>query len=346
MRTNKLLTIIWQGFMGLAALVGFIFLGFLGPDFTDVGGFLFLFGIICVLLTSFSWARIIEEYNYSSRKEKALKVLHYILGWLGLIILAIVGFFVVIFYSTEVIGQDVADPSTLLFFGGFFAITVALIINALFRNFPSLFPACRDRWPRLWFEDYGFMVFLGVSAIATTLLLTLAPFEIMYVLLLIWNFVALFFFLFLKCRYNKVILGYILVGITALINIVVMIVLSSTIENFDKLMTTDASTMFHFACAGSFILALIMCGPFYAIVEKLHDKLSRNVRSIVFFIVPLVAFGLQYLMYFYWWVALIIVAIMVGVLLLIAFFTPSSGAYHTYYFQDDDGDYYSVRVYY
>ena len=77
MRTNKLLTIIWQGFMGLAALVGFIFLGFLGPDFSDVGGFLFLFGIICVLLTSFSWARIIEEYNYSSRKEKAFTVLHY-----------------------------------------------------------------------------------------------------------------------------------------------------------------------------------------------------------------------------------------------------------------------------
>lgn len=346
MRINKLLTICWQGLMGLTILVGFCLMAFGNIELTDVGVFLFLYGVIGVLLVSFSWARIIEEYNYSYRKEKVLKVLHYILGGLGLVILSIMGFFSLIMYATQTESGQGTQTSVVLFLGGFFAFTGALIFNALLRNFPSLFPAARDRWPRIFFEDYGFMILLPVFAIASTLLLVFAPGEVMYVLLLIWNFVALFFFLFLKCRYNKVILGYILVGITALINIIVMIVQSATIENFDKLMITDASTMYHFACAGYFIIALIICGPFYAVIEKLHDKLSRNVRSIVFFVVPLVSFGLQYLMYFYWWIALIITLVFAGVLLLIAFFTPSSGGYHTYYFTDDDGDYYSVRVYY
>ena len=90
MRINKLLTIIWQGLMGLLVVLGIIFAGVIHGPVEEIGIAFMIFGLILVLLTSFSWARIIEEYGYSRRKEIFLKVIHYILGGLGLAILILV----------------------------------------------------------------------------------------------------------------------------------------------------------------------------------------------------------------------------------------------------------------
>lgn len=340
MRINKLLTIIWQGLMGLLVVLGIIFAGVIHGPVEEIGIAFMIFGLILVLLTSFSWARIIEEYGYSHRKEMFLKVIHYILGGLGLAILSFVGFFALVMYIQNDT-TDTMDSLTQIFYGGFFAIIVALIFNALLRNFPSLFPSARERWPRLFFEDYGFMILLPVCLIGTIFLLTFGKPIVLYVLILIWNFVAIFFFLFLKCRYNKVILGYILIGLTALIDVFIMIFTSSEIEGFGTLVKSNGLIMFQFTCAAYFLIALIICIPFYALVEKFHNKLSRNVRSIIFFVVPFVSFGLQILMYFYWYIALIIALICIGIAYLIALFTPCP--YTDYLYQDSDGDYYIVR---
>ena len=342
MRINKLITICWQGLMGLLIFLGILFAGVIHHGTEKIGLLFFVFGAIGALITSFSWARIIEEYDYSRRKEIALKVLHYILGGLGLIILFFVGFFTLVMYIQDLETAEAVTADVKLFYGGFFAFTTALIFNALLRNFPSLFPAARDRWPRIFFEDYGFMILLPITVLATVFLLSFGENIALYVLILIWNFVAIFFFLFLKCRYNKVILGYIILGFTALINLVIMVFLSQ-VEGFDVLVKSNPTTMFQFTSAGYFLIAMIICIPFYALVEKFHNKLSRNVRSIIFFVVPIVAFGLQILMYFYWYVAVIIALASIGIAYLVALFTPSS--YTDYLYVDDDGDYYVVRRY-
>ena len=343
MKINKLVTFCWQGLMGLFVVLGVIFAGVIHGKVEDLGVTFLLFGLICVLLTSFSWARIIEEYDYSRRKEIALKVLHYILGGIGLAILFFVGFFAIVTYMQEAELDEPVTSVTKYFYGGFFSIVLALIFNALLRNFPSLFPACRDRWPRLFFEDYGFMILLPVCIVGTVFLLTFGEHLTLYILMLIWNFVAIFFFLFLKCRYNKVIFGYILLGLTALINIILMVYYQSQVD-LASLIKTDGTVMFQFTCFGYFLIAMIICIPFYALVEKFHTKLSRNIRSIIFFIVPVLSFGLQILMYFYWYIAVIIAIASIGIAYLVALFTPSS--YTDYLYVDDDGDYYVVRRYY
>jgi hypothetical protein len=337
--------------MALLFAVGFFLAGFLDGNAEFLGFYFMVFGLIGVLLTGFSWVRIIDEYDFSTGARRALKILNYISGILGIIILVIVGLFSFITYMEE-LGYDGAEKVniwTRWYFGGFFAITTALIFNALLRNFPSLFPSLRESWPRIFFEDYGFMILLPVTFVASIFLVLFSPQNTMYVLMLIWNFVAIFFFLFLKCRYEKVFLGYILIGVTAFIDLVAMIFYANeyvpvNFIEFDQAILSNPTVVFQFTSLSYFILALIIAIPFYAIVEKAHEKLSRDIRSIVYFVVPFVAFGLQILMYHFWWVALLCVAAVIGITFIIALFTPPS--YRDYIVQDSDGDYYILRKYF
>jgi hypothetical protein len=239
-----------------------------------------------------------------------------------------------------------------------FAMDIGLILNALLRNFPVLFPAIQekdsDRKFLYFFEDYGYMIFLTAGLIGGFIMLTVAIDFAPYILMLIWNFVVLFVFVFLKCRYEKVWLGYVLVVITAIIDIIAMVVMVATIgENHfaEVLMGTadktiaDPTVMFKFTCNAYFLIALLITGPLYFIIEKVFDKLPRTVESVIFFIVPFVAIGLQFLMYYYWYIAVIGAIIAFIGFYLYAFFTVKGGYYDTLYVYSD-GSYYIERTYY
>lgn len=356
MRINRLLTIIWQVLMGVLAIVGM----FITQYNEQFGICLMLTGFISCLLTGFSWTRIVYELGYSDGLTKFVRIINFIIGWLGLILLIIISLFSFFAFSMEQMeGSNMTSDGMLSgMFIACFAMDIGLILNALLRNLPVLFPAIQEKDSErkflYFFEDYGYMIFLTAGLIGGFIMMAVAIDFAPYILMLIWNFVVLFIFVFLKCRYEKVWLGYVLVVITAIIDIIAMVVMVATTgENHfaEVLMGTsdpmyaDPTLMFKFTCVAYFLIALIITGPLYFIIEKVFDKLPRTVESIIFFIVPFVAIGLQFLMYYYWYIAVIGALIAFGGFYLYAFFTVRSGYYDTYYYFDD-GSYYVERTYY
>lgn len=346
MRRNVLINLIFTAGTFALALILLLFSSFI-PALEDFIAAFFFFGIIFPLLSCFSWARIIEEYGF--RAEKFFKVLFWIggiIGLLGLLFVTFIGFGTWHSYNgTTGLYEFRTDGCTMLFIG--LGSWLALLINSVLRNFPSLFPSTRDKWPRLFWEDYGFMILLPFSIGVVCLLAnTLYTISFYFTILLVWNLLVIFFFVFFKCRYQKVALGYIIVVLTAIADACLLIFLFNSGELFEQgaKLFENADFTYCVACSSFFLLALVICGPFYFIIEKIDRKLSRNVQSLIFFIVPLVSFGLQFLVFKYWWVGLIAVAIGIGILFLIALFTPPS--YRDYVYEDDDGDYYIVRHYY
>lgn len=347
MKINRLITIIWQALMGVLAFVGLLITQYS----EEIGLMLCLIGLISCFLTGFSWTRIVDELGYGDGLTKFIKVINYIIGWIGLILLTVISLFSFFIYSMDQM-ENVAmsDPDKMMsgMFMACFAMCSALVINALLRNFVSLFPSLKDTWPRIFFEDYGYMILLMITLGSSLLLLNNAPSYAPYVLMLLWNFTVLFLFVFMKCRYEKVWVGYVMVVITAIIDIISMIVMASEYgadTEFTKvLMSNTDGVMFKFTCLGYFLIALLICGPLYFIIEKAFDNLPRGFRSIVFFVVPLIAIPLQILMYYYWYIALIGAVISFVVFYIVAFFTAKGGYYDTIYYCD--GDYYVVRTYY
>lgn len=346
MRRNVLFHTIYTGGTFLICLIVFLLSAFIKPLQTFTGN-AFFFGLILPLLTCFSWSRIIEEYNF--RAEKFFKVLFWIggiIGLLGLLLTTLIGFGTWIHTPS---GQPSSiDPSGACFLWLSLGIWLALLINAILRNFPSLFPSTRDTWPRLFFEDYGFMILLPFTVATVSILANvLSNNSFYFTILLVWNLVVIFFFVFLKCRVRKVALGYIVIIITALLDACLGIFLFTSNEIFpEPALFIDPDFTYCAACCLFFLLALVICGPFYFVIEKIDRKVSRNTQSIIFFVVPLLSFGLQFVIFEYWWVALIAVAILIGISFIIALFTPSSSSYVDYVYEDDDGDYYVIRRYY
>lgn len=355
MRINRLLTIIWQVLMGVLAIVGM----FVTQYSEQIGMCLMVTGLISCLLTGFSWTRIVYELGYSEGLTKFIRVINFIIGWIGLIILIFISLFTFFAFSMDQLDNVAMSGDGMLsgLFIACFAMDIGLILNALLRNLPVLFPIIQekdsDRKFLYFFEDYGYMIFLTAGLIGGFIMMSVAIDFAPYILMLIWNFVVLFIFVFLKCRYEKVWLGYVLVVITAIIDIVAMVTMATTIGENDfaqVLMGTadatiaDPTIMFKFTCNAYFLIALLICGPLYFIIEKVFDRLPRTVESIIFFIVPFVAIGLQFLMYYYWYIAVIGAIIAFIGFYLYAFFTAKGGYYDTIYYSD--GDYYVVRTYY
>ena len=227
MRINRLLTIIWQVLMGILTIVGM----FITQYNEQVGICLMVTGLISCLLTGFSWTRIVYELGYSDGLTKFIRVINFIVGWLGLILLVIISMFSFFAFSMEQMeGSNMSGDGMLSgLFIACFAMDIGLILNALLRNLPVLFPAIQekdsDRKFLYFFEDYGYMIFLTAGLIGGFIMMAVAIDFAPYILMLIWNFVVLFIFVFLKCRYEKVWLGYVLVVITAIIDIIAMVVI-------------------------------------------------------------------------------------------------------------------------
>jgi len=125
-------------------------------------------------------------------------------------------------------------------------------------------------------------------------------------------------FVILNTRDKKIwkVCSYLVLGLCFLCNLIFAIVYGTNSPANDGMSVGDlikeqeaGAPYFNFAAMLFPFLTFVICIPFH-IVDAVKDKFSQDFASAVYLIMPLLCFGLQFLMFFYWYVALIVMAVL------------------------------------
>ena len=219
-----------------------------------------------------------------------------------------------------------AESAPLLHAGMFgFALCVATLTNTIITRISMLFPSLTANVDgKLPFEEFminygamilyplfmlgfGFMNYFGYLAPAN-----LIPF----------NYFALFAFILIKrledwSRFDTFlrIARYVLTGIFFVLNLVILIcLLGGAIEDFNF---KNIDHIFVLDVTGWYVLTMVICIPLYCVIEVGQDILHKEYQAIIFLALPVVTYGLQWLMIYFPLVTSIVTVVLVLLIILI-----------------------------
>lgn len=196
----------------------------------------------------------------------------------------------------------------------FVGLVFAIPLNYLLIYWDEGFYTSARNWPTEFFEYYGFMVtvpamllLFGIFSIFATPLIAC--------LIVVNLFLAIGFGMLVKN--SSVLAAFIVLGVTFLLNIAVLF-LGVQID-VDKLYTDGLHMFYSASCLFPF-LSMIACSV-VVIIDKLSNLVSDGLAFGAYAVVPVICFGLQFLVFHHWKAGLIVFGTLVlATALVIIFF--------------------------
>ena len=199
------------------------------------------------------------------------------------------------------------------FEGGFTADVVwaflfAVGFEQLFKYMDEFVPSDYD-FPAEFFKDYGFMIFFPICVLVVGLIGMVVNVAIL-VLLLINLLLCSAFSVMRRDELNLA--AFITTLVTVAVNAFVLFVCLGF--DVDRLYA-DGVYMFYVASMMFVALAVIICAAFH-LLEMALGNVNETYSMIMYLVLPVVSFALQFLMFYHWKAALITVGAVIGIVIL------------------------------